>query len=179
VRITGGTLKGRRIQVPPGRRLRPSTDKIRAAVFSALGDDVAEARVADLFCGSGAFGLEALSRGAAFASFVDSSKAAIACVKRNIVNLDLGQRAETMIMNVFKIRPAVLEGVSIIFADPPYGLSCGEELASLLCLKKFGYDGILALEHERKWKYGGRDFRILKTIEFGDSCVTFLEKSPE
>lgn len=179
MRITGGTLKGRRIKVPPGKRLRPSTDKIRAAVFSVLGDDIAGARVADLFCGSGAFGLEALSRGAAFALFVDSSKVAIDCVRNNIVDLDLEECAESMILNVFRIRPAMLNGVSVVFADPPYLMSYGEELTSLLCLKRFRYNGILALEHERKWKYGGREFKILKTIEFGDSCVTFLVKSPE
>lgn len=179
MRITGGTLKGRRIRVLPGKRLRPSTDKIRAAVFSVLGDDITEARVADLFCGSGAFGLEALSRGAAFASFVDSSKEAIGCVNKNIVNLDLGHSAETIMMDVFRIRPAVLKGVSIIFADPPYGMSFGQKLISLLCLKKFGYDGILALEHERTWRYGEQEFTVLKTIEFGDSCVTFLRKSRE
>jgi 16S rRNA (guanine966-N2)-methyltransferase len=179
VRITGGTLKGRRIRAPAGKRLRPSTDKIRSAVFSVLGDDIPEAGVADLFCGSGAFGLEALSRGADFALFVDSSRQAIACVRKNIVELDLSRCAETIVMNVFDLRPAALKGVSIIFADPPYGMSCGDRLISLLCLKKFGYDGILALEHERTWKYGGERCGILKTIAFGDSSVTFLRISRE
>jgi 16S rRNA (guanine966-N2)-methyltransferase len=179
VRITGGKLKGRRILIPSGKRLRPSTDKIRAAVFSVLGDDITDARVADLFCGSGAFGLEALSRGAAYALFVDSSWQAVARVRKNIISLDLGRCTDTMVADVLHIRPAALEGISIIFADPPYAMSYGEKLISLLCLKKVGYDGILALEHERTWKYVGEGARILKTIEFGDSCVTFLEMAGE
>ncbi len=179
MRITGGTLRGRKILVPSGKRLRPSTDKLRAAVFSVLGNDITDAKVADLFCGSGAFGLEALSRGAAHSLFVDSSKQAIACVKTNITNLDLARCADTMTADVFRIRPAALKGVSIIFADPPYGMSYGAKLISLLCLKKFGFDGILVLEHERRWKNGAEESRILTTIEFGDSCVTFLKISGE
>ena len=177
MRITGGKLKGRKIQVPPGRDLRPSTDKIRAAVFSVLGDDIKDARVADLFCGSGAFGLEALSRGAAYALFVDSSRQAAACVKKNIISLDLGGCTDILTTDALHIRSAALKGISIIFADPPYGMSYGEKLISLLCLKKIGFDGILALEHERKWKYVGEGPKILKTIESGDSHVTFLKIS--
>lgn len=175
MRITGGKLKGRKIEAPAGKGLRPSTDKIRAAVFSVLGGDILETGVADLFCGSGAFGLEALSRGAAHALFVDSSKEAIACAKKNIANLDLGRCTLAMKMDVYHIRPANLKGVSVIFADPPYRMCFGERLLTLLCLKKFGYDGILALEHEKTWKYTGEELRILRTIESGDSRVTFLK----
>ncbi len=174
MRIAGGILKGRHIRVPGGRNLRPSTDKIRGAIFSVLGDDIIGSRVADLFCGSGALGLEALSRGAAHAVFVDSSKEAISTVKQNLKDLELQDRAETRSMDVFDIRPLSLENVSIILADPPYRKLFGDKLISLLSLKKFDYDGIIVLEHENEWSFGGSEFQVPKRIDFGDSSVSFL-----
>ncbi len=174
MRIVGGILKGRHIRVPGGREVRPSTDKIRGAVFSVLGDDINDSRIADFFCGSGALGLEALSRGANYALFVDLSREAILAVKRNVKNLKLQARAEIRPMDVFSIRPSLLENVSIIFADPPYRKMFGKKLISLLSLKKFAYDGIIVLEHESEWSYGGSEFQILKKIDFGDSSVSFL-----
>ncbi len=174
MRIVGGMLKGRHIRVPGGLDVRPSTDKIRGAVFSVLGDDINDSRIADLFCGSGALGLEALSRGANHALFVDSSREAISAVKHNVKNLKLQARVEIRSMDVFSIRPSLLENVSIIFADPPYRKMFGKKLISLLSLKKFAYDGIIVLEHESEWSYGGSEFQILKRIDFGDSSVSFL-----
>ena len=174
MRIVGGILKGRHIRVPRGRDLRPSTDKIRGAIFSVLGDDITGSRVADLFCGSGALGLEALSRGADRAIFVDSSKEAIRMVKHNLKELELQTRAEIRSMDVFDIQPSLLEGISIIFADPPYRKRYGDNLLPLLSLKKSAYDGIIVLEHESEWSYAGSEFQILKRIDFGDSSVSFL-----
>ena len=174
MRIVGGILSGRHIRVPGGRDLRPSTDKIRGAIFSVLGDDIACSRVADLFCGSGALGLEALSRGADHAVFVDSSKEAIRVVKHNLRELQLQNKAEIKSMDVFKIQPSFLKGISIVFADPPYRKWYGDNLLSLLSLKKSAYDGIIVLEHESDWSYAGSEFRILRRIDFGDSSVSFL-----
>jgi 16S rRNA (guanine966-N2)-methyltransferase len=174
MRIVGGALRGRHIRVPAGRDLRPSTDKTRGAIFSVLGDDIACSRVADFFCGSGALGLEALSRGANHAVFVDSSKEAIRAVRHNLRELQLQSKAEIKSMDVFKIRQSSLEGISIVFADPPYGKRYGDNLLSLLCLKKFAYGGIIVLEHESEWSYAGSEFRILKRVDFGDSSVSFL-----
>lgn len=174
MRIVGGALKGRRIRVPGGKGLRPSTDKIRGAIFSVLGDDITGASVADLFCGSGALGLEALSRGADHAVFVDSSREATSVVKQNVREFGLQTRVEIRSKDVFGIRPPLIEKVSIIFADPPYRKLYGDKLISLLSLKKFAYDGIIALEHENEWSYGGSEFKILKRIDFGDSSVSFL-----
>ena len=175
MRIVGGELRSRLIRVPKTRDLRPSTEKIRGAIFSVLGADIKGARVADLFCGSGALGLEALSRGASFALFVDSSGPAISIAKRNVLELDLSSRAELCAMNVFRLRPKKLEGISIIFADPPYGKGFGDRLISLLCLKKMATDGILVLEHEADWSYAAADLDILRRLDFGDSSVSFIK----
>src|SRR3954466_4166381 len=84
MRISGGIAKGITLAVPRGDRVRPATDGLRQAVFSSLGDRVVAARFLDLFAGSGAYGLEALSRGAAGGSFVELNARAAACVRQNI-----------------------------------------------------------------------------------------------
>jgi 16S rRNA (guanine966-N2)-methyltransferase len=174
MRIAGGELKGRRIIVPSIKELRPSTEKTREAIFSTLGDDVVDARVADLFCGSGALGIEALSRGAAFSLFIDSSRAAILAVRKTIMELGLESRSEIRRMEALAIRGKHLENTSIIFADPPYGEGYGKQLIDLLCLKKISGNGILVLEHESGWKSDRIGPEVMKKLEFGDSSVTFF-----
>jgi 16S rRNA (guanine966-N2)-methyltransferase len=176
MRITGGDLKGRRIVVPAGRSLRPSADKTREALFSILGYDIVGAKVADLFCGSGALGIEAVSRGADHVLFVDSSRAAIANVKKNLDILDIRRMADLKIMDVLKIRPAMLRDRHVLLADPPYGKGLGGKLISLLCLPKFEWYGILALEHEPEWNYDGAGMEILKKKSYGDMAISFFRK---
>ena len=94
MRVIAGTYGGRRLQAPPGEATRPTSDRVREALFSILGDRVDGARVLDLFAGSGALGLEALSRGAASATFVDSAPAAIRAVRANLAAL--GAEAEVV-----------------------------------------------------------------------------------
>lgn len=167
-------MKGRLIRIPGGKNLRPTTEKTRGAIFSVLGDDIIDARVADLFCGSGALGIEALSRGASHALFVDSSKIAIGIVKKNVAELELGLLSEIHVMNAFLLRPAKFREISVIFADPPYKKGHGDRLISLLCLKKNVINGILVLEHESQWSYSGKDLDVLRRLNFGDTSVTFF-----
>src|SRR4051794_41685544 len=88
MRVIAGRFKGRRLQAPPGLATRPTSDRVREALFSILGGRVADARVLDLFAGSGALGIEALSRGAHEATFVDNAQAAIAAIRRNLEGVD-------------------------------------------------------------------------------------------
>src|SRR4051794_28006829 len=89
MRVIAGRFKGRRLQAPPGLATRPTSDRVREALFSILGERVEDARVLDLFAGSGALGLEALSRGAATAAFVDSAAPAIRALEANLRDLDV------------------------------------------------------------------------------------------
>jgi 16S rRNA (guanine966-N2)-methyltransferase len=119
MRVVGGELGGRRLQAPGGGRTRPTGDKVREALFSIIGD-VSGARVLDLFAGSGALGIEALSRGAAEAVFVDKGGAAVAAVRRNLS--DLGLEAEVHRREVRRFLRAA-EGeppFDLVFCDPPY-----------------------------------------------------------
>ena len=120
MRIVAGTYGGRRLAAPRGGRTRPTADRVREALFSMLGP-LADARVLDLFAGSGALGLEALSRGAAEATFVDSSAAAIRAVRANLESLGAGAEVRRADARAF-LRNARAAGrqYDLVFLDPPY-----------------------------------------------------------
>ena len=121
LRITAGELGGRRIRVPKGaRELRPTTGRVREAVFSILGD-ISGTRVLDLFSGSGALAIEALSRGASEATLVDTRPAT---ARRNLESLDLGDRAEVVRADAVRfLRRAQPESFDLVLCDPPYRLA--------------------------------------------------------
>ena len=124
MRIVAGRWRGRHLVVPSGAGHRPTQGKVREAIFSRLGQRVAAAVVLDLFAGSGALGLEALSRGARRAVFVEKSRAAISALRRNIEGLDAGCVSRVVAGDVFDFLEGRLgrtEGVTLLFADPPYG----------------------------------------------------------
>jgi 16S rRNA (guanine966-N2)-methyltransferase len=120
VRVVAGRLGGRRLEVPRGRAVRPTSDRVREALFSILGP-VEGLEVLDLYAGSGALGIEALSRGAASATFVDSGAAAVGAIRRNLGALGLEGRVERRDALAF-LAAAAGEGVQwdLAFADPPY-----------------------------------------------------------
>ena len=125
MRIISGTSGGMTLRVPK-TVLRPTTDRTRSAVFSILGPRVKEARVADLFAGCGAYGLECLSRGAAHCVFVDSEKAAIQIIEANLLKARFAPRGETVCakMESWWTRPH--RPFDLIFADPPYQKSADD-----------------------------------------------------
>jgi 16S rRNA (guanine966-N2)-methyltransferase len=120
LRITGGELGGRRIHAPKGPKLRPTTERVREAVFSILGD-VSGARVLDLFCGTGALAIEAISRGAAEATLVDTHPAA---ARRNLEALELSDRARVVRADAARfLRRADEASYDLVLCDPPYRLA--------------------------------------------------------
>ena len=126
MRITGGSARG--INLVTGGRgdVRPATDMLRQAVFSSLGARIAEARVLDLFAGTGAYGLESLSRGAASARFVELDRAGVAAIGKNVLAVCKSMRAEPSLCrvemgDVFSLRPSG-ETYDLVFADPPYAI---------------------------------------------------------
>lgn len=115
--VTAGIHRGRRLRVPPG--VRPTTDRVRAAVFDALQGPPPE-RVLDLFAGSGAFGIEALSRGAAYACFIERSRRAAAAIRQNLDLLGLRDSAEVVVGDARRVTRARGAPFGLVFADPPY-----------------------------------------------------------
>ena len=131
MRIVGGRLRGRAIAGPKSQAIRPSADRLRESLFNILahgyGDPVTGARVLDLFAGTGALGLEAVSRGAAFTLFVDEGAEARALVRGNVEALGLGGVTKIFRRDATKLGPAhPTEPFSLAFLDPPYGRGLAE-----------------------------------------------------
>ena len=136
MRVVAGAFKGRRLQAPKGARTRPTADRVREALFSMLGD-VSGSRVLDLYAGSGALGIEALSRGAESAVFVDRDARAVAAIRRNLEVV--GVAAEVVRGDALSFLERRAEGTyDLVFLDPPYdsahrlGGSLSERISSLL-----------------------------------------------
>jgi 16S rRNA (guanine966-N2)-methyltransferase len=129
MRVVAGDLRGRRIEAPISEATRPTTDKVRQAVFNALGslDIVEGARVLDLFAGTGAMGIEALSRGAAHCVFVERDRDALVILKKNIAALGLTDRTTVLAVDATSVASRQPE-IDILIADPPYGFDQWRDL---------------------------------------------------
>ena len=138
MRIVGGRLRSRPLAAPKTQAIRPTSDRLRESLFNVLahayGDPVTGARVLDLFAGTGALGIEALSRGASFALFVDDGAEARALLRENVAALGLGGTTRIFRRDATKLGPAhPIEPFSLVFLDPPYGQGLAERaLASAL-----------------------------------------------
>ncbi len=123
MRVIGGAARGRRLAAPPGRGTRPTPDRVREALFNILGHAVRGAAVLDLYAGSGALAIEALSRGARSAVFVESDPAAVSCLRRNLENLGFESQGRIIKGDSLAYVRKMASGsgsFDLIFADPPY-----------------------------------------------------------
>jgi 16S rRNA (guanine966-N2)-methyltransferase len=152
MRVIAGEWRGRRLQAPAGSSTRPTADRIREALFSILGDRVPGAHVLDLYAGSGALGIEALSRGAAAATFVDSDPAAIRAVRTNLAAL--GAEAEVRRSDARRFlggASAAARQYDLVFLDPPYRLASGLGDALTAALPAvIGADAAVVAESDRR-----------------------------
>jgi 16S rRNA (guanine966-N2)-methyltransferase len=188
LRIIGGTLKGRALRARPGANTRPTRDRVREAVASALEarDLIRERAVLDLFAGTGALGLEALSRAAASAVLVDSDRAAIASVAQNVSDLGLSERARTLQLDLLgapgevsaSLRRAGRGSFGLCFVDPPYAVTpeAVELLAELARGDVLDPGATVVLEHGKRAKFERPAcFRELAIYRYGDSQVALWE----
>jgi 16S rRNA (guanine966-N2)-methyltransferase len=179
VRIIAGKYRSARIHSPGGRNVRPTSDRVREAIFSILGEDVVGVSVLDLFAGSGAMGLEALSRGANKAIFVEKSRKAASIIFRNIKDLGIEKKAFEVVIcdSLDYLKKAFRKGnrYGLVFIDPPYESSLGNEALDFFDHSPLLEEGgMLVCEFKR-----GRALTIPNGISvfkekvYGDSSVTF------
>ncbi|MCR4962497.1 MAG: 16S rRNA (guanine(966)-N(2))-methyltransferase RsmD [Firmicutes bacterium] len=180
MRIIAGSAGGRRLRAPKGQNTRPTTDRVREAVFSVLADRLAGARVLDAFAGSGAMGLEALSRGAAAAVFLEKDPAAQRVIAANIQaaalpGATLYRGAAERLLPRLKTGGAV-EDFDIIFLDPPYNQGWLEKLLQIIeTWRLLAPDGVLVVETSGKnSEFAPTDrWQILKRRAYGDTEIYY------
>ena len=168
IAIIAGDFKGRRLKTPVGDKTRPTAGRVREAWFSILQRSIRGARVLDLFAGSGALGLEALSRGAVAAAFVEVKRAALAALKANITSLKVDQRATVHRVDGLTFAERLQPGqYDVAFADPPYAGDAAARLVALFRVAPFAR--VFSIEHPVDRPIPGDDTR-----RYGDTAVTFL-----
>jgi 16S rRNA (guanine966-N2)-methyltransferase len=184
MRIVGGHLRGRALAVPKSSVIRPTADRLRESIFNILlhayGDPISGARALDLFAGTGALGLEALSRGAAFVLFIDERTEARALIRENVAALGLGGVTRIFRRNAGKLGLAYpIEPFSLVFLDPPYGRGLAEP--ALGAARAGGWltpDALVVVEESAKAGFaspGG--FDELERRTYDDTEVIFLRAS--
>jgi 16S rRNA (guanine(966)-N(2))-methyltransferase RsmD len=181
VRIVGGTLGGRVLRAPAGAATRPTSEKVREAVFGILGPDALAGRVLDLFAGSGAVGIEALSRGAPHVTFVDSAKAALAVIRGNLGELGVAERSTVVASDSISFaRRPLPEGAEpwrLVFVDPPYASDLASRAVLALPIASLAPDAVIVIEHDRRNAPPDTLGSLVRTDErrYGDTLISFYE----
>ncbi|MGH2708334.1 MAG: 16S rRNA (guanine(966)-N(2))-methyltransferase RsmD [Actinomycetota bacterium] len=179
VRVIAGVAKGRRLKSPPARVVRPTTDRVKEALFSALGLRVPKARVLDLYAGSGQLGIEALSRGAASATFVERDAGALSTIRENLAGTGFASRGTVVAGTVERF----LEGIQwaqpfdLVLIDPPFAVGLPTHvLASLATGDRLGEDALVVVEVSRAvLPLDPPDgFRMTSERRYGDCVLLFL-----
>jgi 16S rRNA (guanine966-N2)-methyltransferase len=186
MRIVGGEFGGRTLAAPRSREIRPSADRLRQTLFDILahsyGEVIAGARVLDLFAGTGALGLEALSRGAAYALFVEDAVEARGLIRRNVEALGLTGRTRIFRRDATRLGIAgTIVPFTLAFVDPPYRQGLGE--AALASARAGGWllpNGLAVLEEDEKVEVAPiAGFERLERRVIGESQLVFLRARPD
>jgi len=178
MRVIAGEAKGRRLKSPRGTDTRPTSDKVKEALFSILGNRIVDARMLDLFAGTGAIGIEALSRGAARVDFVESDRAMVDILEKNLTACGFQARAETHRTDAFKFLKQSHGPYNLIFADPPYH---AWHLKKLLPAVERGDmispGGLLIVEHYRRIALPDSvgKLQVVRSYEYGDTVLTLYQ----
>ena len=179
MRIIGGSARGRAIVAPHGEKTRPTQDYVRESLFNIIRWDMEEARVLDLFAGTGALSLEAISRGASSAVLIDMDRAACDCIRRNMESTKLGDRCR-LIARDYKAALKVLESegktFDVVFIDPPYKMeNTGEMCAELYDRKLLSPEAMILVEHRRGMApLLDLRFEAYDQRSYGDTQITFV-----
>ena len=172
MRIVAGSARGRRIEAPPGEGTRPTTDRVRQAIFNALWSmgAVDGATVLDLFAGSGAMGLEALSRGAAHVTFVESDRRTAEVIRRNVDHLGMADRARIVVADALD-HARRGERADLVLCDPPYAFDRWDELLRALRAEVAVLESDREIDPPAPW-------RLARSKRYGSTFVTIVSAPP-
>ena len=171
MRIVAGRWRGRTIAAPTGRQVRPTADRVREAWMSIVGPLLPDARVLDLFAGSGALGIEAVSRGAAVADLVEIAPASLRAIQANVESLGAGDALRVHRKDALRFVEGLDAGTyDVAFADPPYDLGLATALAERWLAVPFA--GVLGIEHRRAERLPGDGDRR----QYGQTAITFFRR---
>jgi 16S rRNA (guanine966-N2)-methyltransferase len=181
MRIVGGRLRGRALVAPKSQAVRPTADRLREALFNILihayGDPISSARVLDLFAGTGALGIEALSRGAAFTLFVDDGAEARGLLRENVTTLGLGGSTRIFRRDATRLGDAhPIEPFALVFLDPPYG--CGLAERALVSAREGGWlmpDAKIVVEEAAGAFNAPEGFEEIERRRYDDTEFVFLK----
>lgn len=175
MKLSGGSRARLSVTAPKGKKTRPTGAKVREAMFAVLGRRVHGARVLDLFAGSGALGLEAMSRGAASVVFVDNDGAAAFAIRRNALRLiEDEDRWRIMPMHAARALRTLRGTFDVVLIDPPYDRGAEEELALLVQRALVSTDGIVVVEHRSSDQIAlPALMKVIKKSKYGDTSLTF------
>ena len=180
LRVITGKAKGHRLKVPKGTVTRPATDLVRGAIFSILETTAGDwAQVLDLFAGSGALGIEALSRGAGWVDFVERKPRCCDIIRQNLEKTKLGAQAHIYCCSVAKALSFLDREYSIILMDPPYSdASIGSLVAQLATSKLVGTNSIVVVTHSPHIALNSTyaPLNLVKEYRHGDSCIAVYRK---
>ncbi len=185
MRIIAGKARGLTLAAPKDLRVRPTADRVKESVFNILGPAVQQAKVLDLFAGSGNLGLECFSRGAAFVTFVDNSRESLALVKKNIAKCRAEERCRTILASSQKAVERFHrqgERFDLVFCDPPY--ERGHVAAMLAALGQHPFlaeEGCLILERSAHEEVPPLPvgFQLVREVKYGETVVDFIKNFPQ
>lgn len=180
MRIIAGVAKGIHLKVPHKSGIRPTTDMVRGAIFSILESTTADwGRVLDIYAGTGALGLEALSRGAHWADFVEQDARSCAIIKENLANTGFAGQGHVYCTNVKRALTFIADSYNIIFADPPYALPGLDKLIQEVATSPVAAAGtILVVTHSPRTPLGQAygQFHLVKDRRHGDTVISVYRK---
>ena len=179
MRVITGSAKGKKLEAPKGLATRPTTDRVKESIFNIIQTKLPAENVLDLFAGSGAMGIEALSRGSKKAVFVDSDKFAVSVIKRNLDAARLSHCSSVINSTAEIYLNGCQEKFDIIFLDPPYNHDFLDDIIDKIILLNILTDnGIIVVESE----YGGETVSIqtvecVKSAKYGKTCVSVFKRT--
>jgi 16S rRNA (guanine(966)-N(2))-methyltransferase RsmD len=186
MRIITGAARGCKLKAPKGLNTRPTTDRVKEAIFNILGARTREAKILDIFAGTGALGLEALSRGGSHAMFIDLSGESIRVIKDNAAHTKLDGRSEIVRADVFLLLERLKrrgEKFTLVFCDPPYNKGLAQRVLEIFSDGSLLEDlGVLVIEHDKNdalpTEFAGALFHA-RSEKYGATMVSFYQQSGE